>query len=51
MLMTKPFAPVAKMTTVCTVIAVAAAKGWHLHQMDVVVPFGSGSLRESDGNR
>ena len=29
------FAPVAKMATVCTVIAVAAAQGWFMHQMDV----------------
>ena len=29
------FAPVAKMTTVRTMIALAAAKGWHLHRMDV----------------
>ena len=29
------FAPVAKMTVVWAVIALVAAKGWHLHQMDV----------------
>ena len=29
------FVPVAKMTTIRTVIENATAKGWHLHQMDV----------------
>ena len=28
------FDPMAKMTTVWTLIALAAAKGWHLHQID-----------------
>ncbi|MCO5587633.1 hypothetical protein L7F22_041582 [Adiantum nelumboides] len=31
----KTFSLVAKMATVCTIIAVAASKGWLLHQMDV----------------
>jgi hypothetical protein len=29
------YSPVAKMTTIRTIIAIVAAKGWSLHQMDV----------------
>ena len=29
------FAPVAKMTTVRTILAIAASQSWRLHQMDV----------------
>lgn len=40
------FALVAKMTTVRTILSIAASKGWPLHQMDVKNAFRHGDLAE-----
>jgi hypothetical protein len=40
------YSPIAKMTTVRTIIAMATTKGWCLHQMDVKNVFLHGDLQE-----
>ena len=40
------FSPIAKMATICTIIVVAASKGWVLHQMDVKNAFLQGDFQE-----
>ena len=40
------FAPVAKLTTVCLLISLAASQSWPLHQLDVKNAFLNGNLDE-----
>ena len=42
----KTFAPIAKMTTVRTILAIAASQSWRLHQIDVKNAFLHGDLKE-----
>ena len=40
------FAPVARYTTIRSIIALATSQGWNLHRMDVKIAFLHGSLKE-----
>ena len=44
--MMRQFAPVARNTTIRTIISLAAVFGWKLHQMDVKTAFLNGKIEE-----
>lgn len=43
---TETFAPVSKMTTLCTIIAIGISKDWHMHLMNMQNAFLHGNLDE-----
>ena len=40
------FAPIARYTSICTIISLAASMGWRLQQMDVKTTFLNGEIEE-----
>jgi hypothetical protein len=40
------FAPIARYTSICTIIALATSMGWRLHQMEVKTTFLNGEIEE-----
>lgn len=42
----KTFARVAKLVTICTLLAIAVTKGWAIHQIDIHNTFLLGNLKE-----
>ena len=40
------FASTSRMTTIRTIVALAAHKGWHVHQLDIKTAFLNGDLKE-----
>jgi hypothetical protein len=40
------FSPIARYTSICTIIALVAFMGWRIHQMDVKKTFLNGEIEE-----